>query len=165
MWTIFKVFIELVNNIASVLCFRFWPRGMWDLSSPTRNRTHTPCIGRQSLNHWAARKTCYFLFCTYHKPTLLSAFTCILSINCHNNIFKVGNPIPILQIEKQQQQKTKLVSDSAGSSVNNFGPRGGIESIIQVKDTDSRIKLSSNLDLLILGELFILLSGPQLCCL
>ena len=25
---------------------------MWDLSSPARDRTHTPCIGKQSLNHW-----------------------------------------------------------------------------------------------------------------
>ena len=39
-------------NIASVLCFYFWLRGMWDLSSLTRDRTHTPCIERQSLNHW-----------------------------------------------------------------------------------------------------------------
>ena len=27
---------------------------MWDLSSPTRDRTHAPCIRRQSLNHWTA---------------------------------------------------------------------------------------------------------------
>ena len=27
---------------------------MWDLSSPTRDRTGTPCIGWQSLNQWAA---------------------------------------------------------------------------------------------------------------
>ena len=25
------------------------PRGMWDLSSPTRDRTHVPCIARQIL--------------------------------------------------------------------------------------------------------------------
>ena len=43
-------------NIASVLCFGFWPRGMWDLSSLTRDGTHTPCLGRQSLNHWTARE-------------------------------------------------------------------------------------------------------------
>ena len=29
---------------------------MWDLNSLTRNRTQTPCIGRQSLNHWTARE-------------------------------------------------------------------------------------------------------------
>ena len=33
----------------------FWPRGMRDLSSPGRHQTRTPCIGRQSLNHWIAR--------------------------------------------------------------------------------------------------------------
>ena len=31
----------------------FGPHGMWDLSSPTRDRTGTPCIGWQSLNQWA----------------------------------------------------------------------------------------------------------------
>ena len=29
---------------------------MWDLSSPARDRTHTPCIVRQRLNHWTARE-------------------------------------------------------------------------------------------------------------
>ena len=29
---------------------------MWDLSALTRDRTHAPCIGRQSLNHWTARE-------------------------------------------------------------------------------------------------------------
>ena len=29
---------------------------MWDLSSPTRNQTHTPCIGGQSPNHWNNRQ-------------------------------------------------------------------------------------------------------------
>ena len=34
----------------------FWPRGMWDLSSLTRDRTCSPCTGRQSLNRWATRE-------------------------------------------------------------------------------------------------------------
>ena len=58
MWTIFKVFIEFVTILLlfHVLVF-FWPRGMQDLSSPTRERTLTPCIiGRRSLNHWTARE-------------------------------------------------------------------------------------------------------------
>ena len=29
---------------------------MWDLSSPTRDRTHDPCIERQSLNTWTTRE-------------------------------------------------------------------------------------------------------------
>ena len=41
----------------------FCPRGMWDLSSPTRGRTCTPCIGRRSLNHWTAGEVlCPVLF-------------------------------------------------------------------------------------------------------
>ena len=57
MWTMFKVFIEDVNNIPSVFCFVFfWPGGMWDLSSPTRDQTYTSCIGRQRLKHWTARE-------------------------------------------------------------------------------------------------------------
>ena len=34
----------------------FWPPGMWDVISLTRDTTHTPCIGRRSLNHWTARE-------------------------------------------------------------------------------------------------------------
>ena len=42
-------------------------RGIWDLNSPTRGRTHVPCIGRWILNHWTVREvpscsllsTCY----------------------------------------------------------------------------------------------------------
>ena len=29
---------------------------MWDLSSPTRDRTCNPCIGRRSLKHWTVRE-------------------------------------------------------------------------------------------------------------
>ena len=34
----------------------FWPQGMWDVSSLTRDRTRTTCLGRQSPNHWTARE-------------------------------------------------------------------------------------------------------------
>ena len=29
---------------------------MWDLIFLTRDRTHAPCIGRQSFNHWATKE-------------------------------------------------------------------------------------------------------------
>ena len=29
---------------------------MWDLSSPTMDQTHVPCIARWILNHWAIRE-------------------------------------------------------------------------------------------------------------
>ena len=31
-------------------------RGMWDLSSLTRDHTHVPCIAWQSLNQWSTRQ-------------------------------------------------------------------------------------------------------------
>ena len=34
----------------------FWPLGIWDLSSLTRDQTGTPHDGRQSLTHWTARE-------------------------------------------------------------------------------------------------------------
>ena len=43
----------------------FWPRGMGDLSSFTRDRTHTPCIGRQSSNHCTTREVPRIFF--YYK--------------------------------------------------------------------------------------------------
>ena len=47
-----KIFIEFVTILFYVLVF--WPPGMWDLSSPTRDRTCSPCIGSRSLNHGMA---------------------------------------------------------------------------------------------------------------
>ena len=58
----------------------FWLQGMWDLSSPTRDRTHTPCIGRQSLNHWTAREVS------------ISVFLCVLSW-CEVGGYLVGNQV------------------------------------------------------------------------
>ena len=52
-------FKSLLNLLPYCFCFMFlvfWPRGMWDLSSLTRDQTRTPCIGRRSLNHWTARE-------------------------------------------------------------------------------------------------------------
>ena len=42
MWTIFKVFIEFVTILLLFYVLVFWQRGMWDLSSPTRDQTSTP---------------------------------------------------------------------------------------------------------------------------
>ena len=35
---------------------------MLDLSSPTRDRTHVSCIGRQILNHWTTSKVLPFIY-------------------------------------------------------------------------------------------------------
>ena len=44
-----------------MLCV-FWPQDIWDLISPTRDQTCTPCIGRQNLNHWITREVPCFVF-------------------------------------------------------------------------------------------------------
>ena len=56
-WPFFlKVFIEFVTILLMFYVLVFWPWGKWDLSSPTRDWTCTPCIGRQRLNHWTTRE-------------------------------------------------------------------------------------------------------------
>ena len=56
MWTIFKVLIGFVTILLLFHILVFWPQGMWNLSSPTRDRTQTPFTGRRSLNHWTSRE-------------------------------------------------------------------------------------------------------------
>ena len=68
MWTIFKVFIEFVTILLLFYVLVLWPRGMWDLSSLTRDWTRTPCIGRQSPNHWTAREVPIF-YIYLRKPS------------------------------------------------------------------------------------------------
>ena len=51
-----SLFIEFVTLLFLFYVLVFWPWGMWDLSSPTRDQTCIPCIGRQSLNLWTARE-------------------------------------------------------------------------------------------------------------
>ena len=41
-----QVFIEFVTTLLLLYVSFFWPWGMWDLSSLTRNQTHIPYIGR-----------------------------------------------------------------------------------------------------------------------
>ena len=55
----FSVFTEFVTILLLfyVLCVFFWPRGIWDLSYPTRDRNHTACIGRRNHNHWTTSKS------------------------------------------------------------------------------------------------------------
>ena len=46
MWIIFKVFIEFITILLLFYVLVFWPQGMWDLSSQTRDQTCTPSIRR-----------------------------------------------------------------------------------------------------------------------
>ena len=52
----FKSLYWICYNSICCFCFGFGCQA-WDLCSPTRDRTCTPCIGRRSLNHWTARES------------------------------------------------------------------------------------------------------------
>ena len=85
----FKSLYWICYNIFSVFCFVFfWPRGMWDLCSPNRDPTHTPCIWSWSLNLWTVGEVphtfhafvlsstcrkCWFCLICYLPPFLDSA--------------------------------------------------------------------------------------------
>ena len=56
----------------SFFVFFFWLQGMWDLSSLTRDRTHTPCIGKWSLNYWTAREVPHGFFGTSPSSSFLT---------------------------------------------------------------------------------------------
>ena len=52
----FQVVIEFVTILLLLYVLAFWLQGTWDPSSPTRDRTRTPCTGRRCPNHWTARE-------------------------------------------------------------------------------------------------------------
>ena len=54
--SLFKVFIESVATLLLFCVLFFLATSTWDLSFPTRDGAHTPCIGRQSLNHCTTRE-------------------------------------------------------------------------------------------------------------
>ena len=62
MWTIFKVFIELVTTLLLISVLVFWLQGMWDLSSLTRDQTCASCLARLSLNCWTSREVSLTVF-------------------------------------------------------------------------------------------------------
>ena len=48
----FKVFIEFVTVLFLFYVLFFWPRGMWDLSSPKGMERTPAALKAQSLNYW-----------------------------------------------------------------------------------------------------------------
>ena len=55
---------------------------MWDLSSPTKDRTRIPCIGRLILNHWTVKEVHYAEFCDNHS---LYLFIVLPPVNVYLN--------------------------------------------------------------------------------
>ena len=78
MWTIFKVFIEFVIVLLLFYVLVFLPWGMWEHSSPTRDRTCTSCIERWSLNHWTTWEVPIYVFKWWYWDY------CILGLKRHD---------------------------------------------------------------------------------
>ena len=82
----FQVFIEFCKILFLFYVLVFWPQGMWDLSFPTRNWTHTPCFGRWSCNRWTTREVpgCHIL---ERHATLLPAKEIKCPTECFGDFF------------------------------------------------------------------------------
>ena len=71
-----KAFTEFVTILLQLYVLDFWPWGLWNGSSPTRDSTCTPSIGRQSLNHRIIRESPNLIFKIMRK---------LLEANLKNN--------------------------------------------------------------------------------
>ena len=60
---------------------------MWVLSSPTRDWTHTHCVGNQSLNHWTTRKVPWEYLKRYFTLPSLSPSLFLVSVRRINLLF------------------------------------------------------------------------------
>ena len=86
---------------ASFLCFfffflmfwSFWPRGVWDLSPLTRDRIHTSCIGRPSLNHWTTGAS--FSFISVDSKGSMSCYPISWCLFLPMQVFHGGKKIPL----------------------------------------------------------------------
>ena len=56
----------------------FWPWGMWDLSYPSRDWTHTPCTGSWSPNYWTVREvpTIYIFYLLFNHSVMSDLMDC-----------------------------------------------------------------------------------------
>ena len=74
-WAIFKFCIKFVTILLLFQVLGFVAEVCGDLTCPTRDQTCTPCIGRQSLNHWITREV----------PCSLLTFFCVVWVSCDPN--------------------------------------------------------------------------------
>ena len=89
---IFKVFIEFLTILLLLYFVFFWPQGLWDLSSPTRDWTCTPGIGRWSLNLWTTREVLELGLLNHLVPSYY--LCCTLQWHFHFTIVGVILPKP-----------------------------------------------------------------------
>ena len=71
-------------SLCFMFCFMFCPWGMWDLSSLIRDQTHTPCIGRWSLNHCTPRESHWWVLISVHSKCVSLIIVHLLRKDCSN---------------------------------------------------------------------------------
>ena len=59
-----------------------WSQGIQDLSSPNRDQTHIPCIGRQILSHWTTGEIPPSIYFVRGFSTHSSFFMFLLCLKC-----------------------------------------------------------------------------------
>ena len=60
----FESYYWICYSIASILCFGFWPGGMWDFSCLTRDQTHTlALVGKVLSTGWPGKSVYLLLIC------------------------------------------------------------------------------------------------------
>ena len=55
-----KSLLNLLQYCYCSMFLVFWPQGVWDLSSQTRDWTCAVCLGRRNRNHWTTREVPLF---------------------------------------------------------------------------------------------------------
>ena len=73
-----KSLLDLLEYCFWYMFWFFWPPGLWHLSSPTREWSHSPCTGRRNLNPWNSGQVPivfwtlpYTLFVHFYPPSLI----------------------------------------------------------------------------------------------
>ena len=103
-----KVFIKCVTVLLLFHVLVFWLWSMWDLSSPTRDGTHTPCTGSQSLNHWTTRKSLFLFFYSfprnYNMCHIFLPFHTGLKLNIQKAKIMASSPITSWQIDGETME-------------------------------------------------------------
>ena len=87
---IFKSLYWIFYNVASAFyVLVLWPRGLWHLSFPARDWTHTSCIGRWSLNREPTGKSLTYDFLLLHLNRKHRGMTAPTTILC--KIFQISD--------------------------------------------------------------------------
>ena len=68
--------ILVLFHLFFVFCFFFGPRGIWNLSSPTRDQTCILCVTKWSLSHWTPIKIPIHWFFFIHYPVIILFYPC-----------------------------------------------------------------------------------------